>query len=167
MNDIDIVITWVDGNDEEWIKEYEKHAPINHSKGVRFEDINTFQYLFRSIEKYLPWVRNVYLVTCGHYPHWLNLEHPKLNLLTHQEIFPNKNDLPTFNSSAIESTFHNIEGLSEKFLYFNDDMFILKKLDENYFFKNDKPNDFFMVRSLLHDGNFSHSLHSSDRKSVV
>ena len=39
-----------------------------------------------------------------------------------QELFPNKSDLPTFSSPAIESHLHRIPGLSDKFLYFNDDV---------------------------------------------
>lgn len=160
MNDIDIVITWVDGNDNEWLKEYNKYKPIGSKKNVRFENTCTLLYLFRGIEKYLPWVHNVYLVTSGHYPKWLNINHPKLHLVSHNDIFPDKKHLPTFNSSAIEMNLHNIKGLSEKFIYFNDDMLVLKKLNKDYFFKNDKPNDFFIVKSLFHDKDFSHLLHS-------
>ena len=70
-----------------------------------------------------PWIRHVYLVTAGQIPHWLNLDTPHLTVVTHEEIFPNKSDLPTFSSPAIEAHLHRIPGLSEKFLYLNDDVF--------------------------------------------
>ncbi|CAH1403368.1 unnamed protein product [Nezara viridula] len=92
----------------------------------RFDDKEELRYCLRSISKHVPWVRNVYLVTNGEIPYWLNLDNQKLKLITHEEIFLNQNDLPTFSSPAIEVNIHRIPGLSEKFLYFNDDILIGK-----------------------------------------
>ena len=90
----------------------------------RFADYEQLRYSLRSLEKYAPWVRRVYLVTNGQIPHWLNMDHPKLTLVTHEEIFDDRRSLPTFSSPAIESNLHKIAGLSEKFLYFNDDIML-------------------------------------------
>ena len=158
-SNIDIVITWVDNNDPQWIKEYE-HYSGKKVDGVRFEDTGTLKYIFRGIEKFMPWVRKVHFVTYGHYPKWLNLKHPKLNMVKHSDIFPNTDVLPVFNSFAIEMNFHRIDGLSEQFIYFNDDMFVLKKLTKEHFFIQGLPNDFYVVQSLFHDELFSHVLHS-------
>ncbi|XP_068087207.1 N-acetylglucosamine-1-phosphotransferase subunits alpha/beta [Anabrus simplex] len=88
----------------------------------RFEDKEELRYSLRSLEKFAPWVRHVYLVTNGQIPYWLNLDNPRLTIITHQEIFPNASHLPTFSSPAIESHLHRIPGLSQKFLYLNDDV---------------------------------------------
>ncbi len=77
----------------------------------------------RSVEKYAPWVRHVFIVTNGQIPAWLNLESPRLTIVTHDQLFAAEN-LPTFSSPAIESQLHKIPGLSPHFLYFNDDVML-------------------------------------------
>ncbi len=72
----------------------------------RFTDFEQLRYSLRSVEKYAPWVRHIFLVTNGQIPHWLNLEHPKLTLVTHKEIFEDPDTLPTFSSPAIEANLH-------------------------------------------------------------
>jgi hypothetical protein len=106
----------------------------------RYRDWDNLQYWFRGVEKYAPWVRKIHLVTYGHYPKWLNLEHPKLNLVKHSDYIP-KDYIPTFNTRPIILNVHRIEQLSDKFVIFNDDFFILKKIMETDFFKNDLPCD--------------------------
>ncbi|XP_076472169.1 N-acetylglucosamine-1-phosphotransferase subunits alpha/beta-like isoform X2 [Babylonia areolata] len=88
----------------------------------RFEDNEELRYSLRSLERFAPWVRHVYIVTNGQIPYWLNLDNPRITVVTHQELFPNKSHLPTFSSPAIESHLHRIPGLSDKFLYLNDDV---------------------------------------------
>ncbi len=158
-NEIDIVITWVDGSNTEWIQELSKYSDKPLDK-LRFEDTGTLKYVFRSIEKFLPWVRNVYLITPGYFPSWINSEHRKLKLISQDDLYKDKSVLPIFNSCSVEMNLHRIEGLSEQFIYFCDDMIIQKKLNKSYFFKNGKVNDYFIVRSLFHDALFSHQMHS-------
>ena len=50
----------------------------------RFEDNEELRYSLRSIERFAPWVRHVYIVTNGQIPHWLNLEYPRVSIVTHQ-----------------------------------------------------------------------------------
>ncbi|WP_331836427.1 hypothetical protein [Erysipelothrix piscisicarius] len=69
------------------------------------------------------WVNNVYLITYGHLPDFLNVDHPKLKIINHTDYIPS-DYLPTFSSHTIELNMHRIEGLSEHFVYFNDDMFL-------------------------------------------
>jgi len=71
-------------------------APEDHFSASRFKDNGELQYSLRSIEKFAPWVRNVYIVTNGQVPNWLNLQHPRLFVITHEQIFLNKSHLPTF-----------------------------------------------------------------------
>lgn len=154
--EIDFVILWVDGNDQAWQKEYlfYKNQEKSNKHGInitRFRDWDNLQYWFRSIEKNCPWVRKIHFVTCGHYPEWLNKSHPKLNLVKHSDFIDSK-FLPTFSSHTIELNIHRIEGLSEKFVYFNDDFFINKPLKPDFFFKNNLPCDHLVIDSLRQVG---------------
>uniref|UniRef100_A0A2C9K5A8 N-acetylglucosamine-1-phosphotransferase subunits alpha/beta n=1 Tax=Biomphalaria glabrata TaxID=6526 RepID=A0A2C9K5A8_BIOGL len=88
----------------------------------RFEDNEELRYSLRSLEQFAPWVRHVYIVTNGQIPYWLNLDCPRITVITHDEIFDNISYLPTFSSPAIEANIHKIPGLSDKFLYLNDDV---------------------------------------------
>nr|CAD7429544.1 unnamed protein product [Timema monikensis] len=67
------------------------------------------RYSLRSLEKFAPWIRHVFLVTNGQIPYWLNLDNPRLTLVTHEEIFVNLSHLPTFSSPAIETHIHSPE----------------------------------------------------------
>ena len=69
-------------------------------------------------------------------------------MVKHTDFIPNEY-LPTFNSHTIELNLHRIKGLSENFVYFNDDMYILKSLNEKYFFKNDLPRDSSILSSFV------------------
>lgn len=139
---IDFVIMWVDGNDPDWRREKNLYdTEIDGDKrNIRYRDWSNLQYWFRSVEKFAPWVNKIHFVTWGHYPSWLNVNHPKVNLVSHTD-FISKEFLPTFNSRAIEVNLHRIEGLSEHFVYFNDDMFITKPVKRSDFFKNGLPRD--------------------------
>nr|CAB3250130.1 N-acetylglucosamine-1-phosphotransferase subunits alpha/beta [Phallusia mammillata] len=88
----------------------------------RFEDNEELRYSLRSVEKYAPWVRHIYIVTNGQIPYWLNMDSKRITVVTHEEIFVNKSHLPTFSSPAIEAHIHRIPGLAERFIYFNDDV---------------------------------------------
>ena len=137
---IDFVIIWVDGSDEKWREEKAKYSPNkNHdARDIRYRDWDNLKYWFRGVEKYAPWVNKIYFVTCGHYPDWLNKNNPKLVCIKHSD-YMSKEYLPTFSANPIELNLHRIEGLSEKFVYFNDDMFIVNPVKETDFFKNGKP----------------------------
>ncbi|WP_303840630.1 stealth conserved region 3 domain-containing protein [Selenomonas ruminantium] len=145
MSDIDCVILWVDGSDKKWITSKNKFLTSNNklnedAEAERFRDYGILKYLFRGIEENMSWVRNVFFVTCGQYPKWLNKSCKKLKLVDHKDFIPQKY-LPTFNANTIEMNLHRIEGLSEKFIYFNDDMFVLKKTKKSDFFCNGLPCD--------------------------
>ena len=123
---IDVVYTWVNGSDPVFLKNLKKHVPIMdvNTAPSRFNDKDELRYSLRSLEMYAPWVRHVYIVTNGQIPSWLDMDNPRLTLVTHEDIFLNKSDLPTFSSPAIENHIHRIPGISDKFLYFNDDVML-------------------------------------------
>ncbi|KAI4454769.1 stealth protein cr1 conserved region 1 [Holotrichia oblita] len=127
---IDVVYTWVNGSDSLFQKLLKNHtSPLwnsscNDKSQARYFDRHELKFSLRSLEKYAPWIRNVYIITNGQIPYWLNLDYERVILVTHEEIFSNLSDLPTFSSPAIETHIHKIPGLSKKFLYFNDDIYL-------------------------------------------
>ena len=140
---IDFVVTWLDASDPKWQEQLEYYKPKSRGdKGKgRFREMNIFQYWFRAVEKYAPWVNKVYLITNGKFPDWINKDNPKLVLVKHEDYMP-KECLPTFNSCAIELYMHKIKGLSEHFVYFNDDMILNGPVTPEYYFKDGLPCDF-------------------------
>lgn len=135
---IDIVIPWVDGNDSAWQKEKNKYDTSNSTSNVRYQPWDNLQYVFRGIEKYMPWVNNVFLVTCGHVPSWLDMSCKRLKHIKHSDYIPDKY-LPTFNSNVIEMNYFRIEELSENFILFNDDLFPVQYIPEEYYFRGNLP----------------------------
>ena len=141
---IDFVIIWVNDSDPQWQAERQKYAVEDtgfmNKNDCRYRDWGTLRYWFRSVEWYAPWVRKVHFVTCGHYPEWLNLDHPKLNFVRHKDYIPSEY-LPTFSANPIELNLHRIEGLAEQFVFFNDDMFVAAPVRPSDFFKKGLPKD--------------------------
>lgn len=162
-NIIDFVITWVDGDDPEWRAEkhrYEKQAGFtNDNRDVRYRDFDLLRYWFRAVEQNASWVHKIHFVTWGHIPEWLNTSNPKIDIVRHSDFMPKKY-LPTFSSTAIEMNLHRIKDLSEKFVYFNDDMFILNKTKPTDFFKNGLPCDTAIADAIVPFGKdmFEHRL---------
>ena len=139
--DIDIVVLWVDGNDPEWQAQKAKYQgkTVNDGNSVnRFRDWGLMPYWFRAVEKYTPWVRTVHFVTCGHVPPFLNLNAPKLHHVRHADYIPEKY-LPTFSANTIEMNVHRIPGLAERYVFFNDDMFLLRPQPATNFFRDGLP----------------------------
>lgn len=139
---IDIVYLWCDGNDPSLMEKRIRHLDETQRKAAltksatakgRFQNNDELKYAFRSLEKFAPFIRNIFLVTDNQHPEWLNLSHPKLHLIDHQSIIPAKY-LPTFNSSVIEAFIHKIPNLSEHFLLANDDFLFGAKTSPELFF---------------------------------
>ena len=103
---IDFVISWVDGADPAWRKEKYKYMGMNEpdAGADRYRDMGILKYWFRAVEAYAPWVNQIHFITWGHLPSWLNVNHPKLNIVNHNDYIPEEY-LPTFNSHVIE---HNL-----------------------------------------------------------
>ncbi len=160
IDKIDFVVTWVDDADPVWQKKKADFTGVCFEEGncaARYRDWDTLKYWFRGVEKYAPWVNNVYFITDDQKPEWLNLNHPKLKWIKHTDYIP-KEYLPTFNSNVIEWNIHRIEGLSEKFVYFNDDMFLIKDTKPKDFFVDGLPCDLPCLNILYPNGFFSYLL---------
>ena len=149
---IDAVITWVNGDDPEWKSEKEFYSNLHlvndsnnntesrANEDERFRNRNELKYLLRSIEMFAPFIRKIFIVTCGQTPEWLNIDNDRIVLVNHNEIYKDKEALPVFNSSSIETQLHHIEGLSEHFIYFNDDFMLTDFC---------VPNDFFFANGIM------------------
>ncbi|MEZ8310457.1 stealth conserved region 3 domain-containing protein [Vibrio splendidus] len=137
---IDIVYTWVNSNDQNWKKKKDRftgtchHLPEESDVASRFRENDELRYSLRSVLLNASWVRKIYIVTDDQKPDWFHEFDDRVQLVSHREIFVDQDDLPCFNSHAIESNLHRIPGLSEHFLYFNDDVFLRSPV---------KPSDFF------------------------
>lgn len=140
---IDAVYTWVDGADPSWIASKHRleaelsgnkyHPEANHE--ARFESKDELKFSLRSLEYFAPWFNKIYIVTAGQVPTWLNVNHPKVVMVDHEDIYDDPQHLPTFNSNSIISRLHHIPGLSEHFIYLNDDIMFGKPV---------RPQDFFL-----------------------
>lgn len=153
---IDLVYTWVDGSDPAWSASkafYQRKKKLNHYQveKIRFLNLDELRYSLRSVLKFAPFIRKIFIVTSGQEPKFLDLtvinqedrriresQDGRLVLIPHSVIFRPEEQtwaLPTFNSIAIESNLHRIPGLSEYFIYFNDDVFFGRPVLKEYFVK--------------------------------
>lgn len=151
---VDAVYTWVDGADPEWIRrratalgrtDYHEQAV----SAARFTSRDELRYSLRSLHQFAPWLRTIYLVTDGQVPAWLNSAHPRIKVVHHRDIFSDATALPTFNSHAIESQLHHIPGLSDHFLYFNDDVFLGRSVTPAEFFHANGLSKYFPSNALV------------------
>ena len=157
---MDIVITYVDGNDPVWKRDYEQYTNVPVMQ-KRFRDWGTLKYLLRGIDVNMPFIRNVYLVVShpSQVPDWA--DDANLKIVLHKDIIPAEY-LPTFNSTTIEMFLHRIEGLDEEFIYFNDDIFPIQPCCAADFFKDGKA-IVGMSRHLLASSMYKKHVRRSDR----
>lgn len=156
MDAIDFSITWVDGSDPQWLEAKRRAVSETGDTGGsggatgaanldqyangdnRFRDTGLLRFWFRAVERFAPWVHRIFFITCGQRPAWLDPSHPKLRLVNHSDYIPPE-FLPTFQSNAIELNLHRIAELSERFVMFNDDVFLLRPVTPEYFFRRGRP----------------------------
>lgn len=148
MMEIDFVVTWVDMADPKWREEFNRYSAKkreekNGVSDARFRDQGFLRYWFRGVERFAPWVRKIHFVTAGQRPDWLDVSNPKLHLVDHKDFIPQE-FLPTYNSVVIERYMHLIPGLADRFVYFNDDFYIIRPVGEERFFRGGLPCDFAM-----------------------
>ena len=148
--DIDLVYLWVNGNDPKWVAKhdaYSREMPYSERNCTgRYADNGELKYSLRSVERYAPWIRNIFIVTDRQVPEWLNTAHPRIHIVDHSDIMPPE-CLPCFNSVVIEHHLHLIPGLSEHFLYANDDTLLNKPVTPQTFFGTDS---FPIIRMRRH-----------------
>lgn len=149
---IDAVITWVDGNDENWQKKFNNHTEIqinwaDKKDTIRYNSIDEIEIAIKSIIKFAPFIRTIFLVTDHQVPEGMaNLlalsskAAINLSVIDHTIIFKDYEAfLPCFNSISIISMLYRIPDLAEHFIIFNDDTFLMKPTSKEDFFKGDYP----------------------------
>ncbi|WAL40104.1 stealth family protein [Brevibacterium sp. BRM-1] len=148
---VDIVYTWVDGDDPAWQERklvaegVLDPAEVNETATItsRFTSRDELRYSLRSVEQFANWVNHIYIVTDRQVPEWLDVDHPKVTVIDHRDIFTDPEALPVFNSHAIESQLHHIPGLSEHYVYLNDDIFFMRPTEPTLFFTGNGQSKFF------------------------
>jgi len=151
---VDAVILWVDGSDQKLAAKRNHYLALEKKTGVhpgalpaRFASSNEIRYCVLSILTFAPFIRNIFLVTDEQDPDLhedIRTRFPEkagsLKIIDHKEIFRGYEQyLPTFNSSSIHAMIWKIEGLSENFLYFNDDIILIKEFNKEDWFIGGRP----------------------------
>lgn len=139
--EVDLVYLWVNGNDPQW--RAKRNAAIGRTEADsavncdgRYADNDELKFSLRAVEMYAPWIRKIFIVTDNQVPDWLDTTNPKIRIVDHTEIL-DPESLPCFNSRVIEHSLYRIPGLSEHFLYANDDMFVNRPVMPGDFFGSD------------------------------
>ena len=143
MEKIDAVITWVDGSEPHYQRKLKEHLSNNDTIKRQYLQANEINLCVASIVKYAPFIRKIFIVTDKQSPNLDSVKHivskEKIEIVDHEEIFrDNIEFLPTFNIRSIDALLFRIKDLSEKFIYFNDDMFLVKKTNPEDWFVGDK-----------------------------
>lgn len=137
--DIDYIFPWVNPDDKFWRLEFYKYRRPDDIRDCRFRDFGLLKYVLRGLAKNMPWLRKIHIILSqdSQIPVWLNTD--TVNVIFHKDYIP-KEFLPTYNSDTIESYLSNIKGLSEHFIYGNDDFYPLgPSSPEDWFTTNGKP----------------------------
>ncbi len=167
---IDIVYLWVDGNDPEWRKRRAPYiAKENQSDKDTFCEGRTFdneelRYSLRSVEMYASWVNHIYIVTDRQTPKWLNTASDKITIVDQNDLIP-KNIRPIYNSCAIELCIHRIEGLSEHYIYANDDMMFGRAVTPEFFFTPEgrAKSRFIKAKTISDSGAYTHTINLANQ----
>ncbi len=148
---VDAVITWVDGYEKahaDKLTHYLTRMGIVNTpeaaSPTRFNQCGEIDYCVKSILRFAPWIRSIYIVTDAQRPAIIEQfvgtpEEEKIKLIDHRDIFRGYEDcLPTFNSMTIECMLWRIPGLSNQFIYLNDDCAIVRPVAYEDFFREGK-----------------------------
>lgn len=147
---VDAVITWVDGCDPH--HQQKRESSLNAlsieqpeaAAPTRFNQCGEINYCVKSILRFAPWIRTIFIVTDAQTPPIMQQlvgtpDENRVKLIDHRDIFTSlEHHLPTFNSITIESMIWKIKNLSEKFIYFNDDVFLIRPVRYEDFFQDSR-----------------------------
>ncbi len=142
--DVDLVYLRVDQSDVQRAKKKSvhsvsqdsEHACIDATDAVRFNNYDELKYSLRSMSRYAPRIRHIYIITDEQVPDWLDTTHPAIHIIDHTQLLPAQH-LPTYNSNVLESVVHTIPGLAEHFVYCNDDVMCGSTVYKQDFFGRD------------------------------
>ena len=143
MEKIDAVITWVDGSEPNYKLKLEENLKNKKIINRQYTQANEIDFCVASIIKFAPFVRKIFIVTDKQKPRFSGIRHmvslEKIEIIDHEEIFRDNLDcMPSFNIRSIDALLFKIKNLSDKFIYFNDDMFLIKETTKEDWFKDNK-----------------------------
>jgi len=177
---IDVVFTWVDGLDPAWLqKKLDFDPTVNDPSAqlaaesisdARFRNRNEILFSVGAVKRFMPWVRNIYIVTDQQVPTQVVEAYPDVRVVDHRDIFPDPSVLPVFNSHAIESCLHRIEGLSDHFIYVNDDTMVVRPLKPEHFFNANGVAKFFPSSVKVNHGGLSeypHLMAAANNREII
>ena len=147
---IDAVISWVDGLDPAHLQKrqiFMGSAPHlfheNATNPHRWACNGEIYLCLTSLEHNAPWLRKIWIIVDEQSPDLSRLSaalRAKVHLVDHSDIFATHGAaLPTFNSLAIETFMWNIKDISDRFIYFNDDVFLTAPCQKSDFFSPSGP----------------------------
>ncbi|MGH1577911.1 stealth conserved region 3 domain-containing protein [Planktotalea sp.] len=157
---LDIVYTWVDDTDPVWSEKRRQYNPANPSADAedksRFQSNDELLYSLRSLFRYFSGIGKVYLVTDGQTPHFIEEFEGRVSLVNHADIMGTDVERPTFNSHVIESCLHHIKGLSEQYLYLNDDfLFARPTCPADFFDAKGRSKVFYSNKAYIPKGSIT------------
>lgn len=151
---IDAVVTWVDGDDpihrakrRSYTTKKKEDTLVDIAGDTRYRSVGEIAYCVASINRFAPWIRKIFIVTDNQNPqvdNFMRYNFPQgcipMEIVDHKEIFREYEQyLPTFNSISIVNMLWRIQGLSEHFICFNDDLFLLNPVQPSDFFYQGAP----------------------------
>mmetsp|Transcript_25169 Transcript_25169/g.35261 ORF Transcript_25169/g.35261 Transcript_25169/m.35261 type:complete len:407 (-) Transcript_25169:46-1266(-) len=147
-HELAVVYTWVNGSDPEYIKQRMTHPPPGTLVNVganRWRDNNELRFSLRSLHMYAPWVKKIYILINDNTqpPNWLNTTHPKIEVAYVGQMLSNSSAFPIFNSNVLELNLFNIPGLTDNFLYMNDDFYFMQPTKPSLFLTKEGYPKFF------------------------
>ena len=111
--------------------------------------VEDLTYSIKSVRKYMPWIRRIIVLVSDDFAKvgekekekekFKEKKNAKVKIIYHSEFIPKKYLADLENSNVIESWIWKIPGLSECFLYMNDDMYIGQPVSQDLFFCGDMP----------------------------
>jgi len=146
---IDAILPWVDGSDPVLAARRARYAApgtlSNEEVGgaSRYASIGEIRWCVASMLRFAPFLRKIFIVTDGQDPQlggMLRKYFPErvddVVTVDHRDIFRGREDaLPTFNSNSIDTLIWNIPELSERFIYTNDDIILVRPTTPEDFFR--------------------------------
>ncbi len=162
---IDVVIAWVDGNDPLHKKKIQPYlsktaeASDDIAGPTRYRSEGEIFYCVASVLRFAPFVHKIFIVTDEQDPHLDNFIQANfpgnkipIEIIDHKVIFRGYEQyLPVFNSRAVETCIYRIPELSENYVYFNDDFFLINPIQKTDWFVDDKTIAYGNWRNLILD----------------
>ena len=163
MEKIDAVITWVDGSDPKYQLKHQSLLKNHGDFKKQYMQADEIDFCVLSIIKNAPFIRKIFIVTDSQSPALDETKRlaslDKVEIIDHKEIFSGlEGFLPTFNIRSIDAVLYRIKDLSEKFIYFNDDMFLIKESN---------PGDWFINNNAVLTGNWSKTYNIQPLKKIA